>query len=114
MRFRSMRESLKLNKAELADALNFTSPTTITLFEDGASMPSSQSLIDLAERYPVDLHELLTGEPSPAIKTEIETLRELKHQTRLLLAQIKEATNQFGSTKKERTSHERARDQKGP
>ena len=29
-----------------------------------------------------------------------QAVRELKHQTRLLLAQIKEATNQFGSTKK--------------
>ena len=95
-----MRESLKLNKAELADALGLTSASPVTMFEGGVGMPSAQLLIDLAKKYPVDLHELLTGEPAPAIKSEIETLRELKHQTRLTIAQIKEAMNQFGSVKK--------------
>lgn len=99
-RFQAFRESLKLTKAELAESLGFNSPETITLFEAGVSYPSPQTLIDLANTFPVDIHELLTGEVAPLVKTEVEALRELKHRCRLSLNEIVSLITRFSTLKR--------------
>ncbi len=64
-RLKASRERLGLNQSKLAAQLNFSSPTVVSRFERGERLPSTETLIRLAELHDIDLHWLLTGKPAP-------------------------------------------------
>ena len=74
-RLKAVRERLGLNQSKLASQLNFSSPTVVSRFERGERLPSTETLIKLAELYEIDLHWLLTGKPSPTLKDAISQLQ---------------------------------------
>ncbi len=73
-RLKASRERLGLNQSRLASQLNFSSPTVVSRFERGERLPSTETLIKLAELHDIDLHWLLTGQPAPSAQ-EIATER---------------------------------------
>ena len=82
-RFQGVREASGLTRAEFAAPLCL-SEAVIAAWEAGEMVISTPTLILLERRYAVDLHELLTGEPSPTIGAEVEALRKLKHEVRVM------------------------------
>jgi transcriptional regulator with XRE-family HTH domain len=84
-RFRNLRESLKLSQRDLAKILGFSANTQISKFENAESEPTLETLRKLARLsrrtdIRIDLHELITGNPSHVVedwKEENQTLLEL-------------------------------------
>jgi transcriptional regulator with XRE-family HTH domain len=85
IRFRNLREALKLSQRILAKFLGFTANTQISKFENAESEPTLETLRKLARLsrrtdIRIDLHELITGKPSHVVedwKEENQTLLEL-------------------------------------
>jgi transcriptional regulator with XRE-family HTH domain len=85
VRFRNLRESLKLSQRDLAKILGFSANTQISKFENAESEPTLETLRKLARLsrrtdIRIDLHELITGNPSHVVedwKEENQTLLEL-------------------------------------
>jgi transcriptional regulator with XRE-family HTH domain len=85
VRFRNLREALKLSQRELAKFLGFTANTQISKFENAESEPMLETLRKLARLsrrtdIRIDLHELITGNPSHVVvdwKEENQKLLEL-------------------------------------
>jgi transcriptional regulator with XRE-family HTH domain len=85
IRFHNLREALKLSQRELAKFLGFTANTQISKFENAESEPNLETLRKLARLsrrtdIRIDLHELITGNPSHVVedwKEENQTLLEL-------------------------------------
>lgn len=73
-RFHKVRKDIGLNQSELAQRLGFSANTIISRFEKDKSLPSVEVLLVLARDYKIDLHWLLTGNPSPEVA---EVLKEL-------------------------------------
>jgi len=65
-RLRDRREELGLSRLDFAKKLGLTNPSQISRYESGKSMPGPQFLIKIAEILKIDLHWLLTGQPSPS------------------------------------------------
>jgi transcriptional regulator with XRE-family HTH domain len=64
-RLRKFRKENKLRQSDLAAVMGFTANTIVSRFERGEAFPSADKLANLARKYPVDLHWLITGEDSP-------------------------------------------------
>jgi transcriptional regulator with XRE-family HTH domain len=64
-RLKSIRTRLKLNQQEFAVKLGFASYKAISRFENGERLPNAEALISLAALGTVNLHYLITGQPSP-------------------------------------------------
>ena len=82
--FRNYRRILGLSQRELSKKIGLAGNTQISKFENGTSEPSITTLRKLADigpiDYELDLHELITGKPCPAIRAwreENKTLLEL-------------------------------------
>jgi len=82
-----LREKNKLTHRELAKKLGVTTDM-IKYYEAGVASPDLNFLFSLAKIFKVDLHQLITGEPSPAITIEVEVLRELKHKYRVVYGEV--------------------------
>lgn len=71
-RFRSIRAQLRLSQRDLAQKIGLTGNVQVSKFENSVSEPSLEALRKLAELQSIDveidLHELITGLPSPAAK----------------------------------------------
>ncbi len=67
-RLRDVRNKAGLTQEQLGEKLGFKGNTAIYRFESGTSSPSIETLSKLASVLKIDLHWLITGEPSPAIK----------------------------------------------
>jgi transcriptional regulator with XRE-family HTH domain len=65
-RLRQVRKDLGLNQSDFAQKLGFSANTIISRFEKDKSIPSVEVLLVLAQDYKIDLHWLLTGQPSPS------------------------------------------------
>lgn len=88
-RFKAARERVKLTQTEFAEQLGFSSHAAVTNFEADAAMPVAETLIKMAGLFGIDIHELLTGEPTSAVAVEVESLRNVKHGFRLILNELK-------------------------
>ncbi|GAB1467716.1 hypothetical protein MASR2M64_03980 [Candidatus Cloacimonadota bacterium] len=60
-RLKSIRSALKLKQIEMAKTLAMN-PSAISQMESGRTKPSLETLIDIAHKYKIDLHWLITGE----------------------------------------------------
>lgn len=78
-----------MSELEFAEAIGI-SPQALALFESNESLPSAETLAKIAESFAVDLTELLCGVPSPAIQTETESLRIVKHNFRMLQVNLRQ------------------------
>jgi transcriptional regulator with XRE-family HTH domain len=72
-RFRNLRRQLGLSQRELAEKLGFTGNTQVSKFEKSTTEPTLEMLRRLfsacsSQNYPLNLHWLITGEPSPDAK----------------------------------------------
>ena len=74
-RLRSVREQAGISQSALAERLGFSKAAVISRFERGERLPSVDILIKLAELYHIDLHWLLTGQPSPGVEIIKNTLK---------------------------------------
>ena len=74
-RVRKVREDMGLSQSELAKKLGFTKPAVVSRFERNKRLPSTDTLVRLATLCEVDLHWLLTGNPSPTTKQNAKTYR---------------------------------------
>jgi len=90
-RIKALRLSKKLSQADFAFKLGLANDSGAAILESGACAPTAKVLVEMAEVYKVDIHELLTGKPNPAIENEVESLRRLKHEYRELLNKINQA-----------------------
>lgn len=63
-RFRFIRKKMGLSQSQLAEKLGFATYDVIGRFERGERLPSIQVVIMLSELCQMDLHWLLTGNPS--------------------------------------------------
>ena len=88
-RLTAIRESVKLSRADFAAKLGLKSSEIISLLEQSEQLSTIQALERIAENHGTDLHELITGQPSPAISTEVIRLRAIKGQLRTMRAEIK-------------------------
>jgi transcriptional regulator with XRE-family HTH domain len=73
-RLRYRREELGLSRLDFAKKLGLTNPSQISRYESGKSIPGGQILIKIAEILGIDLHWLLTGQPSPSTVEVAEIL----------------------------------------
>ncbi len=89
-------KELNIGPGGMAKRLGFNSAEPVILFEGDDRLPSAETLIKIAEVFNVDLHELLTGKPTPSLAKEIEALREVKHDMREIRNGIKERMNSLG------------------
>jgi len=68
VRFRKLRTELHLTQHQLSEKLGFSTNTQVSKFENGGSEPNLEILRKLADIssiiFPLDLHELITGEES--------------------------------------------------
>lgn len=90
-RLKAIRLELKLTPTEYAKKIGLQDADVIRLYEAGTFEPPACYLIKLEQIFGVDLHELLTGKPSPGTQNEIKALRKLKHEYRMLLNEIRSA-----------------------
>jgi SOS-response transcriptional repressor LexA len=60
-RLKAIRSALRLKQIEMAKAMEMN-PSAISQMESGRTKPSLETLIEIAQRYRVDLHWLITGE----------------------------------------------------
>jgi transcriptional regulator with XRE-family HTH domain len=67
-RLRDVRNRAKLTQEQLGTELGFKGNTAVYRFESGESSPSIETLCLLAKKLKIDLHWLVTGEISPALK----------------------------------------------
>ena len=88
-RFKAARERAKLTQTEFSEQLGFSSNVPVSNFESDAALPTVETLIKMAKLFGIDIHELLTGEPNPAIDVEVESLRKVKHGFRLIHNELK-------------------------
>jgi len=67
-RLRKVRRDMGLNQTEFAKKLGFSANTIISRFEKNKSLPTTETLLILAQNPDVDLHWLITGQPAPGNK----------------------------------------------
>ncbi|MBN1436827.1 MAG: helix-turn-helix domain-containing protein [Sedimentisphaerales bacterium] len=65
-RMRDLRKSLGLSQLELANEMGHNNHGIVSHIEKGNSLPKVDALARLSELHDIDLHELITGKPSPA------------------------------------------------
>jgi len=87
-RLKAFRVEQKLDTSVFAHQIGLSSQIPIVMIEGGDSLPDVKTLMNLADKFEIDLHELITGEPSPALTLELEGMRKVKHQYRLLASGI--------------------------
>jgi len=68
LRLRDARSKAGLTQEQLGEKLGFKGNTAIYRFEAGVSSPSIKILIELASVLDIDLHWLITGKSSLAVK----------------------------------------------
>ena len=66
-RIQFVRTKAGLSQADLAEKLDFSTSAVISRFERDERPPSVDSLIKLSELFKIDLHWLITGQPSPMV-----------------------------------------------
>ena len=88
----TLRKSLGLTPAEFGRGIG-ASEAAVLLWEGNASAPGCEMLSAIAKKYSADLHELITGEPSPALVKEVRAVREVKHELRLFSNELRAKMN---------------------
>ncbi len=68
-RLKMMRNALQLKQTEMAKAMELN-PSAISQMESGRTKPSLETLAEIAKRYQVDLHWLITGQGQMFNKAE--------------------------------------------
>ena len=76
-RLRKVRKDMGLNQTEFAKKLGFNSNALISRFEKDRKTPLLSTVLKLASLTEVDLHWLLTGQPSPGDKKKIEACKDV-------------------------------------
>lgn len=67
-RFQSVREKRGISRQDLAQKLGLTNPSQISRYESNKAFPPAITLQKLATILQIDLHWLIIGEISPALK----------------------------------------------
>lgn len=82
-RFHNLRKQLKLSQRGLSEKLGFSANTQISKIENAKSEPTVEVLRRLAKieqpNVSIDIHELVTGEPSPGTEKAIRILKPFAH-----------------------------------
>jgi transcriptional regulator with XRE-family HTH domain len=65
LRFRQFRESKGLKQSEIAVLLGYKNSAPISKIELGEQSPALGDLVELDRNFHIDLHQLITGNPSP-------------------------------------------------
>jgi len=86
------RKQLGLSQAQFAERLGFSSNVPVSHYESDAVLPSAEALTRMGRDMKIDVHELLTGEPSPSLAVEVEAIRTVKHGFRELLNEVRVKT----------------------
>ncbi len=73
-RLKSLRQKIGINQTEFAQILGFGAPIAVSRFERGERLPPIESLLKLSETCDIDIHWLVTGNPSPITKEHKEAL----------------------------------------
>ncbi len=89
---------------EFAKALGLNGPELLSQWENNDSLPTTNTLINMARQFGIDLNSLCVGTPSAAIVVELKALREIKAEFRgyrtVIGAQVKQL-KQIDRTTKE-------------
>lgn len=91
----ALRESVKLTRTEFAGKIDINGTSLVVLWEGGGGYPSCEILKKIGEVFGIDIHELLLGEPSPSVRTEVQALRDIKHSFRGILLDVQGRIEQF-------------------
>lgn len=76
------RKALKLTAPNFAEALGLNGPELLSRWENNELLPSTATLIRMAEKWGIDLNSLLVGMPLAAIATELKALHAIKSEFR--------------------------------
>ncbi len=76
------RKALKLTAPEFAKALGLNGPELLSQWENNDSLPTTNTLINMARQFGIDLNSLCVGTPSAAIVVELNALRAIKAEFR--------------------------------
>lgn len=74
-RLRVIRQKRGLSRTKLAKKIGLTSPSQISRYESDKGVPNFHALQKIAEVLNIDLHWLITGDPSPELKRLVDGLR---------------------------------------
>lgn len=89
-----LRKALKLTAPDFAKALGLNGPELLSQWESNESLPTTNTLINMAREFGIDLNSLCVGTPSAAIVVELQALRAIKAEFRayrnVIGAQIKQ------------------------
>lgn len=94
-RLSTLRKEVKLSRANFAARIGINGDSLIAIWECGGGYPSCETLKKIGEVFGTDIHELLLGEPSPGVHTEVKVLRDIKHSFRRLLLDIQGRIESF-------------------
>lgn len=94
-RLAAIRENAKLSRKDFAERIGLNGDDLVVAWESGSGYPPGDVIAMIAAEFKVDAHEFLTGEPSPAVAVEVEALRKVKHNFRLLLNVVRERTEKL-------------------
>jgi|GEM_PF-6564094 len=84
-----LRKKTGLNPDDFAQRIGLVSSDVIQLFEAGGLLPSAETLAKICLEYKADINELLTGKVAPSISIEVEALRKIKHDFRLISSDVR-------------------------
>jgi transcriptional regulator with XRE-family HTH domain len=93
-RIQHLREELQLNQTVFAEQLGFATPAVISRFERDERQPDIETLLKIADLWKVNLHYLLTGEPSPDAERWKESYVELTRTLGTYIALDTDKTSQ--------------------
>ncbi len=72
---RFSRNNAGLSREKFAEKIGLTGPTQISHYETGKNLPNVRTLVKIAEVLNVDIHWLITGQPSPGAGFIEKTLK---------------------------------------
>jgi len=73
-RLRLCRKKRGFTQAELAKKIHIGGHAPVSRYESGKSVPDLNVLIEIEKTLHIDLHELITGKPSPKLMQALELL----------------------------------------
>lgn len=88
------RKALRLTAPQFSKALGLNGPELLSQWENNDSLPTTNTLINMARQFGIDLNSLCVGTPSAAIVVELKALRAIKAEFReyrtVIGAQVKQ------------------------
>jgi len=98
-RVKALRSSRKVLRDKFAEMLGVELGVVVCIESDLMDTPASL-LLRMSEEFDADIHELVTGTPSPTIESEVRTLRELKHDFRIIRKDVETRLKLLNSIKR--------------